>query len=326
MTDIISNNKKKLYCSNCCNIGHNYNQCNEPITSWGIILVNIIQNDNNKNDNNMNTIDVDLKHFNGIMLNNINDLKEACNYMNLIQFLLVRRKHSLGYSEFIRGHYINDNIDGIIYLFQQMTPDEIKNIKDKDFDYLWNNFWTGDTRKIMFNKKEYIESKEKFECLKNKIGVELPLLFYIKNVKSFYTYPEWGFPKGRKLRGESDMDCAVREFCEETGFENTDIKIITSVKHIIENIIGTNGVSYRHIYYLAENLSNKNPVINEKNNNEIGEIGFFKYDDAIQMFREYHIEKKNIIKNVFIYYINSFINKYNNQNNEIYWKIENDGF
>jgi 8-oxo-dGTP pyrophosphatase MutT (NUDIX family) len=28
--------------------------------------------------------------------------------------------------------------------------------------------------------------------------------------------PEWSFPKGRRKIKENDLDCAVREFCEET--------------------------------------------------------------------------------------------------------------
>jgi 8-oxo-dGTP pyrophosphatase MutT (NUDIX family) len=320
--------KDKSVCVNCGNIGHDYKHCKEPVTSWGIIL---IQMEDKSSENTKKNIDTDLKQYNnhdGILLNNKNDLVEACKYMNLIRFLLVRRKHSLGYIEFIRGRYIKDNIDGIIYLFQQMTPDEINKIDTMDFNELWNDFWGSDSKKLLFNKKEFTESKEKFDSLKNKTGVELSLGFYIKNVKPFYSLPEWGFPKGRKLRGESDLDCAIREFTEETCLETTDIKIITSVKPIIENIIGTNGISYRHIYYLAENLSDKIPIITEKNNTEIGDIGFFTYEDANYMLRDYHIEKKNILKNVFIYYLDLFINNINKKvdDNVNYWSTEVDNF
>ena len=175
------------------------------------------------------------------------------------------------------------------------------------------------------NKKEFIESKDKFECLKNKNGVELSLDFYIKNVKPFYTSPEWGFPKGRKMRGESDLECAIREFCEETGYSYSDIKIVTNIKPIIENIIGTNGVKYRHIYYIAEDISNKNPKID--GNTEIGDIGFFSFDDSNKLFREYHIEKKKITKNVFLYYLDVLVNKSNDvQKVKEKWSLDADDF
>lgn len=309
-----TNNSKTLYrnlsCDNCGSNTHDYKSCKEPITSWGIILVKVFDEIMASKQ----TEPDDVRKFDkieGIKINNIDDFNKVTSSMNSVKFLLVRRKHSLGYTEFIRGNYKKDNIDGIIYLFQQMTPQEISNISKKSFTELWDDFWAGDVKKKMFNKKQYSDSKENFDSLKNKIDVELDLDFYVKHVKPFYMYPEWGFPKGRKQRGEADLGCAVREFCEETGYFNQDIKIIGNVKPIIENMTGTNGVNYRFIYYLAEDVSNNVPSICEKNNNEIGDIGFFTYDETLQMFREYHIEKRNIAKNVFMYYLDNLVQKQN---------------
>ena len=302
---IYKTNTKQLHCDNCGVHGHDYKSCKESICSWGIILVRF---DNNELESNLNTT-TDIKQFDneneGIKFNSKKDLEKITKNMNAIKFLLVRRKHSLGYTEFIRGNYKKDNIDGIIYLFQQMTPIEIKNISSKNFDELWDDFWGTDTRKKMFNKKQYIDSKDNFECLKYKNGVELSLDFYVNNVRPFYNIAEYGLPKGRKQRGESDIECAIREFCEETGYSQQDIKIIGNVKPIIENMVGTNGVSYRFIYYLAEDLTNNVPTICEKNSNEIGDIGFYTYNETQYLLREYHVEKKNIIKNVFMFYLNN---------------------
>lgn len=322
MIESNDNKKTKIYaCSNCGLMGHNYNKCKEPVTSWGIILIKLLNNTDIKKNS-----ATDITKFNndtGIVIDNINCLELMCNYMESVRFLLIRRKHSLGYIEFIRGRYMKDNINGIIYLFQQMTPDEINKIENSSFDELWEEFWAGDSKKQSMNKKEFFESKEKFNSLKNTQDVELGLDFYIKNVKPFYVDPEWGFPKGRKMRGESDLECAIREFCEETGYNDTDIKIVTNVKPIIENIIGTNGISYRHIYYIAEEISNKMPSI--IGNNEVGKIGFFTYDDAIRLFREYHIEKKNITKNIFMYYVESLLNNSKKKSDNL-WPDNDDIF
>lgn len=303
-------------CSNCGLSGHINKQCAEPITSWGILLIKLnLDKFNSINHDNMSKLSIN--NYTSIEINNMNDLKEFCEYKDMIKFLLVRRKHSLGYSEFMRGRYLKDNINGIIYLFQQMTIEEINMIKNNTFEELWNEFWNVESnefnKKNIVNKREYLISKEKFEALKNKDGVELPLDFYIRNIKPLYSTPEWGIPKGRKNKGETDISCAIREFCEETGYAHTDIKIIDGVMPIVENIIGTNGVSYRHIYYLAEDISNNIPCVNKTNNNEIGDIGFFTYDNALNILREYHIEKKNIIKNVFMFYMNFFIKKSNDK-------------
>lgn len=320
--------KDKIYsCTNCGLMGHSYSKCNEPITSWGIILVKILSEHKSSHEDKGSDEKIDMKQFDdqdGIRVSSIGKLESICNHMDLIRFLLVRRKHSLGYIEFIRGRYEKDNISGIIYLFQQMTPSEIRKLELMSFPEIWEDFWGGDSKKVHLNKKEYNESREKFESLKNKVGVELPLEFYIKNVKPFYENPEWGFPKGRKMRGEQDCECAVREFCEETGYLETDIKIMTNIKPIIENMIGTNGVSYRHIYYVAEDMTNKNPNINDTiGNTEIGDIGFFSYEETNKMFREYHIEKKNITKNVFLYYLDLLTD--DRQNETTKWKIDDDG-
>lgn len=316
---------KHQFCNNCNQSNHDYKHCHEPITSWGIIL---IRNNTNLTCNSS----IDLLNS-GIQINNKEDINKICESMNSVKFLLVRRRHSLGYTEFMRGRYANNNIDGIIFLFQQMIPYEIEMIKTKSFDELWTYFWNNDTKKMNLNKREYNISNEKFEQLKNKIDVDLPLDFYVNNVKSLYNDPEWGFPKGRKCRNETDFQCALREFCEETGYNDLDIKIISNIKPIIENIIGTNGISYRHIYFLAELISKNEPLINEKNNSEIGAIGFYTYEETIQLFREYHIEKRNIVRNIFIYYTNSSIHDNNDQDKNILidsepneWCIENDDF
>ncbi len=303
------NQKDKYFkCDNCGIIGHDYKNCKESVTSWGIILVKMLNNElRNKisDETYINSADENA----GIKLRNVDDLSVVTENMELIKFLLIRRKHSLGYTEFIRGNYIKDNINGIIYLFQQMTPGEIHKISTNDFDTLWKDFWGSDTRKKSLNKKQYMESKEKFESLQNKNGVELSIDFYIKNVTPLYNVAEYGLPKGRQQRGESDIECAMREFCEETGYSEHDVRLITNVKPIIENMTGTNGVSYRFVYYLAEDISNNVPSICERNANEVGDIGFFTYDETQNLLRDYHIEKKNVIKNVYMYYLNNLLHK-----------------
>jgi ADP-ribose pyrophosphatase YjhB (NUDIX family) len=327
--------RNKMHCDNCNSFGHDYKSCKESISSWGIILVRF-------DDNNMeNSINDDRDYNNdyydsndGIKYDSLKNINFVSENINKIKFLLIKRKHSLGYTEFIRGNYKKDNINGIIFLFQQMTQDEITNISLNTFDDLWDEYWGSDLRKKSFNKKQYIESKENFNCLKNKIGVDLSLDFYVNKVKSVYLIPEYGIPKGRKQRGESDIDCAVREFCEETGYSKHDFKIVNNVKPIIENMVGTNGISYRFVYYLAEDLTHNQPKICEKNANEIGGLGFYSYQESLYLIREYHIEKRNIIKNVFMFYLNNLIKKNkgeskpddNNKNKKVLFSTEFDEF
>jgi len=326
----MNNNKYKyIVCTNCGKIGHEFKSCTDPITSWGIILLDIDNNDD-KNDINItdnNDIDDNSKIHHDIidLKNNIiginlpttySDAKLMSHHMKSIKFLLIRRKHSLGFVEFVRGRYKPDNIDGINYLFQQMTSEEIKKIGEQDFDKLWRDLWSNDEHKIENMHKEYLISKEKFELLRdNKTEIELPLDFYVKNVKSTYGTQEWGFPKGRRNRNESEIDCAIREFSEETGIDKNDINIISEITPIEENLTGTNGIKYRHIYYVAETKRNILPTItsSEIQLKEISGIGFFTFDDAYSLIRDYHVERKNILVMIFMYYVEKILNNMKNK-------------
>ena len=48
-------------------------------------------------------------------------------------------------------------------------------------------------------------------------------------IKPIYKTPEWGFPKGRRNLYEKDLNCALREFSEETGYSSKSINLIESL-------------------------------------------------------------------------------------------------
>ena len=221
-------------------------------------------------------------------------------YMNNIKFLLIQRRHSIGFMDFIRGKYKIDNIEQINSLFQYMHQNEINLIKTLEFEDLWKEIWNNDETKINL-KKDFTIAKEKFIELKTSTKLDLNLEFYLNNIEPLYSFLEWGYPKGRKDKNESTLDCAVREFYEETNIDIKKIKIINEIEPIEENLIGTNGIPYRHIYYIAETTEHIN--LENKNNNEIGNLGFFSYDEAQNFLRDYHVEKKQILEQIFMYYL-----------------------
>jgi ADP-ribose pyrophosphatase YjhB (NUDIX family) len=276
-----------------------------PITSYGIILIKI-DLDKDKEKINKNIAELIEKYENipnisNIEINNSNDLLIYNTIMNKIEFLMIMRKYTIGYIEFIRGNYESDNIDAIINLFKQMNQDEINNLENKDFDTLWIEFWNYEEIKIKKLQNEFKRSKEKFYNLKNN-SKELNLDFYIKHIKPEWKIPEWGFPKGRKYNNETNIKCALREFCEETDYNESDILLLENIEPIEEEFMGTNGMKYKHIYYLAVNNNNKQPSLNRKNinqSNEIGAIDFFNYHDALKVIRSYHVHRKNLISRIY---------------------------
>lgn len=300
----MNNKYKKNICINCGNKGHDYKNCDEPVISSGIIAIKIdgkFDTDTLSDGKEIDTLP--------IQANDMKDLEKFCNIKDKIQFLMVRRKDTLGYSEFIRGRYVPDNCEAIIFLFEQMTQDEINKIAKCTFDELWVDFWgIKNTSNTYFYEREYQSSKEKFNLLKktNKKYNILGLDFYTTNVKPDWEVPEWGFPKGRRDKVESDLECAKREFKEEAGFDINDIVLINKPP-LVEDLIGTNGVRYRHNYYLALVTSGKKLEISESQKNEIGDIGYFTYEEAISKIRPYHTEKKIIVTKLYNHIINKLL-------------------
>jgi 8-oxo-dGTP pyrophosphatase MutT (NUDIX family) len=307
---------KSGYCGNCGKYGHKYKECYDPIISYGIILVKLDKGDeiSKKQIDDIcdinNNVDITNK-VSGIRCNNNFELNMFSLNKDKVKFLLIQRKYTLGYGEFIRGRYVIDNIDGIIFLFQQMTPIEIEKINKHDFDTLWEEFWLDPEKKTKF-ADIYSNAKMNFELLKKSdCSHYLNLDFYTTNITPTWNNPEWGFPKGRRNIAENDLDCAIREFEEETGFNKNEYTILNNIEPIVEDLIGTNGKKYRHIYYLALTYNDIEPHmenINIDNHEEIGDIGLYTYEESLHLFRTHHVERKKILTIVYIYMLNKFVN------------------
>ena len=283
-----------LYCNNCGKNGHIYKMCNDAVISIGILPLQL-----NIDDKIVDIIKGKLygkNACNGIQFKDRADLDIFSLYRNNIKFLMIRRRHTLGFIEFMRGRYKIDNVDGIIFLFQQMTNAEISLIKSSSFDELWSELWFGEP-KINVHDVEYKHAKDKFNKLKNSEEIDLNLQFYLENVVSSWLEAEWGFPKGRRNYHEDNMDCAIREFEEETNLAPDDYYILKNIPSIEEEFIGTNGVKYKHIYYVglisdSKSINNGNTVFPA---GEIGDMGLFTYEEAVKLIRPYHTERKKLL-------------------------------
>jgi 8-oxo-dGTP pyrophosphatase MutT (NUDIX family) len=183
-----------------------------------------------------------------------------------------------------------------------MTYDERNLIINNDFDYLWNKLWMKQDNKQYHN--EYDSSKRKFNLLKcgftnNDILISLETLNTTN--KLLWYEPEWGFPKGRRNLKETNRDCAIREFEEETGIYNNEYNIIHQIDSLEELFSGSNNIRYKHIYYVAmakDNINN-NFKIDKSNFNQVSEISnikWFDFDECMKHIRSYSIEKKNVLE------------------------------
>lgn len=264
-------NKDNIYCTNCGKNGHLFKKCNQPITSLGIITIKITG---------LNKLITNCKKSKQIYYN-----------WDDVKLLMIRRKNSLGFVEIIRGRYSINNITQIQRLFRQMIPEEIDLIKKESFSSLW---------KFMWNKKENYHNFEKSECSLKFETLKQMLPIILKNIKSEYSFAEWGFPKGRRNNYEKNLSCAIREFHEETGIPIKNITLLHEIPVLEEVFYGTNKVKYKHIYYSSWYPDNIN--MNLKNYmqcNEIGDIRWVNVYEAIDLVKDRRIEKRNLILSIF---------------------------
>jgi len=295
---------KTNYCSNCGKYGHQYKNCTEPIISLGIICFKYnIENDYfNQIKNYINKKYINIDNFN---FENINNITRLNYFKNKIKFLLIRRKNTLNYIEFLRGKYEKNDINKLNYMFNLMTNEEINKIKNNDFDFLWNELWKK-TSNLKIYQKEFRKSKNKFNYLKkNKILDDLT------EIVSDFEVPEWGFPKGRRNNFEKNIDCALREFSEETNLDIDRNNILNNLDSIQENYTGTNGKNYKHIYYLSLCDNDTEVSISEENKNqnyEIGDIGWYSWHEAVSMIRPYYKTKIDLLNRVFLFSMNIYYN------------------
>ena len=252
--------KKNSFCNNCGKLGHLFHQCKIPITSIGIIALRKIQSE--------------------------------------IQVLIVNRKDTLAFVDFMRGKYNLEDKDYLKNLFEKMTQHEHYLILNNDFDVLWNYIW-GDEIVNQY-KNEEKTSKFKFESLKN--GYRLNNFYFDLNIllsllNKYYIETEWGFPKGRRNYQEKDINCALREFEEETGYSKNDLIVFSNIFPIEEIFTGSNYKSYKHKYYIALMENNKEPD-NNFQLNEINEIKWENINNVKEKLRDYNFEKIMLIDEI----------------------------
>lgn len=279
---------KPIVCNNCGENGHIYRECTSPTTSYGII---VYYKDNN----------------------------------NILRYLEVNRKFSISFCEFVRGNY-NTRGKGfkfsyLQHLIRNMTIKEKDLIRKEPFHRLWDIMCSNETDKPD-RKRHFIykRSRQKYMALKSGVSVTLVSGNTIKvTIKSIldrnitcYHRPEWGFPKGRKNKSETKLECALREFTEETSLDSKDIRVLFD-KPITEEYKGSNGSIFCNHYFLAvlenpstRNLSTQSSEYIEKNgtgiqNTEIGCVQWLDYYQAIDNIREYHHKTKDILYHVHHY-------------------------
>ena len=257
--------QEPVYCNNCGKPGHVFHQCKLPITSIGIIAFRKIEGQT--------------------------------------QYLMIRRKDTLGFIDFMRGKYAVNNKFYIINMLKQMTQEEKDILKQGDFDAVWFKLWGGNVISNQYKNEESI-SREKYNTLIQGVLVKegfytlCDLIEESDKTDKLWREAEWGFPKGRRNFQETDLNCAIREFEEETGFNRDTITLIQNILPFEEIFTGSNYKSYKHKYFLV--YMNYDNTLDMENfeKAEVSKMEWFSYNDCITHIREYNTEKVHLIHKV----------------------------
>ena len=262
------------WCNNCGKAGHTFSQCKIPITSFGCIVFRIHPE------------------------------------TGFRQYLMICRRFSIAYLEFIRGKYAIADIKYITGLLQQMTNAERKIIGTGDYWTIWNATWgcgcDHTTKRDNKYHSEDLLSCEKFGALCRQHNLSELLKGCLADAEEptrmfpdeGWDEPEWGFPKGRREYKETDYFCAIREFHEETGIDTALLHQIKNIIPMEENFMGSNFKTYKHKYYLMYMNYADTMIKTNFQKSEVSRISWKTIEESVAAIRPYNVEKKRLIKNI----------------------------
>lgn len=254
-------------CNNCGKPGHISNLCKLPIVSYGIVAFRM--------------------------------------FKGKPEYLMIRRKDTFGYIDFIRGKYSLKNMDQIKDIIDEMSIEEKHKIITHSFEKQWQTMW-GNANSLQ-HKTEESNSGKRFKQLTAGFfndTDEIKLSNIVEKSTTNWQDAEWEFPKGRKKLYEKDYECAVREFGEETGILMRDITLVQNVMPFVESFIGTNYKSYKHKYFLAF-IQNNDIDLTHFQSSEVSNLEWKSFDTCVEVIRPYNFEKINLITR-----INNVLEKY----------------
>lgn len=186
---------------------------------------------------------------------------------NKTEILLVCKRFTYSYNSFVHSRYNSGDNSALITLFNGMTVDEKLDILSLNFMQIWYRIWLNSPR----NTNYYI-AKNKFETtFLPDGGARLRKLI----TKSTNANKIWEIPKGRRRNNESELQCAIREFGEETGIAKKSYRIFPWAKRTYSYVDA--GIRYANTYYFAFTKHNIEPHISFGIQEQIDEISDIKW-------------------------------------------------
>lgn len=210
------------------------------------------------------------------------------NKLHKIEVLMVKKKTTFSFVEFVLGHYKRNSDSTLIYLLSKMTPEEKLDIWSLDFSKMWTRIWLTDPESPVSNVSKnsktapfsHQDKMEKYLRCKN--------YFIINHIKDGGTKIRellsrsdscdtlWELPKGRSNPQEKPLNCAIRELQEETGIDPTQYQLLNV--DTCSNTVVSGKIQYINNYYLSilhhdsKYQNSKELRINYEDTQQISEI------------------------------------------------------
>lgn len=210
---------------------------------------------------------------------------------NKYEVLMIKKRTSYAFVEFIRGQYDPSKDVDLQYMFSKMTITEKSLIQTQNFNLIWSfayNEPTNSNQRMAFNR-----SQRKFNQLINKPNLLNTLITNTTNATL-----HWEIPKGRLNKEESPIDAAIREFQEETGVTREEYRLIPH-EHTVDQINSIEytfsdwGTKYKYIFYIAIIASKIEPKYDFLNKNMVHELSELKFmsSAAVQELNDNRLAK-----------------------------------
>ena len=207
------------------------------------------------------------------------------------EILLICKRYTYAFNSFAHSKYSVWDNDELITMFNGMTIDEKVDILSLNFTQIWYRVWLNAPRNSL-----YYSAKNKYEtAFLPDNGARLRRLIS----KSVNADRIWEIPKGRKNgKNEPDLQCAIREFTEETGIHKKTYKVFPYAKRFYSYTDAH--IKYENTYFIAITRYNGAPKVHLGNQTQIDEICDIKWM-TIENIRLIDISKRleTFIKPIF---------------------------
>lgn len=199
------------------------------------------------------------RHSYGILLCRYNSSRHC------YEFLLEQRPYRYGFVEFIIHHYRKTDVATIHALIGDMSPEDKAVLAQLNFDACYVRIYGQIPSRDEDRYRKYLDHKTHFEKTFLVDGGKwlLEQLSYGGNNGLL-----WDIPRGRAESHEKDLNCAIREFQEETGIPSIDYTLLENEARVQK--FQSFGCQYVNHFYLAVL---KNPAWNNPRNLRIDYSG-----------------------------------------------------